>query len=1161
MLHPFLFKRLRINIDTFINTNQSKIMKKNLFLNRVEDYYALYSKVLRVMRLTLLLILLSFFQVIAENTYSQNTKLSISLTDAKIKDVLNEIESNSDFYFLYNSKLVDVDKKVSVSVNNQKVEEILDVVFRGQNVGYKVIDRQIIIQPKDVETSPSVFQQSKAVKGKVTGEDGEPIPGATVIAKGTTGGTITDMDGNYSLELGENVTTLIFSFVGMATQEIVVNNQSVINVTLSSETIGLEEVVAVGYGVQRKVTATGSVVSSKGEELKKSPSTNLTNNLVGRMPGLTAVTRSGEPGADGATLRIRGSNTLGDNSPLVVVDGVPNRAMERINASDIESITVLKDASAAIYGAQAANGVILVTTKRGSLGKPKVTINMNQGFNQPTRIPEMANAAQYASMLNEINYYKDPSLGRYQKYSEEDIQLFSDGTDPWGHPNTDWFDAVFKDWSSQNQQNASISGGTENMRYFISLGAKFEDGYYHNSGTNYKQYDFRTNIDGKVSKHISVAFDVAGREEIRNYPTRSASSIFRMLMRGKPNMPAYWPDGTPGPDIEYGDNPAITTTDATGYDLDKRYILETNLRTVIDIPWVEGLSITANASFDKNFKFHKKFETPWYLYTWDGNAERITTKGKRGLDAPQLSEDMADAQALNGNIYATYETTVQDKHNIKVMAGVERRSGKEDKFNAFRKNYISAAVDQLFAGASDQYMSNSGSASQNAYQSYFGRVNYDLSQKYMVEFVWRYDGSYKFPTSKRFGFFPGVSAGWRMSDENFWQNNLAFINDFKLRGSWGQTGNDRIDEYQYLATYGFQSGRTYVFGSNEEKILNETKIPNPNVTWEIANQANIGFDSYLLDRKLSVSADYFINKRTQILIKRNASVPSSTGLVLPPENIGKVSNRGFEAVIGYHNQAGDFQYDLSINGSYSKNKIDFWDETPGRPDYQLSTGHPMPSDPNSPDNDLYYQAIGIFKDQAAIDAYPHWDGAQPGDVIFEDIGGPDGVPDGIIDGLDRVRSYKNNFPRFTGGFTANLRYKQFDLSMLVQGAAGAVQYISPESGEIGNYYKEFADNRWTPENTDASYPRSFNRDEEYWRSQRNTFWLRSTDYIRLKNIEIGYSLSKVANQALGIENLRFYVNALNLFTIDKAKIIDPETEAGTSYAPQRVITGGLTLTF
>jgi TonB-linked SusC/RagA family outer membrane protein len=993
-------------------------------------------------------------------------------------------------------------------------------------------------------------QQQIKVSGTITdASTSEAMIGVNVQIKGTTIGAISDASGKYSLMVTDPNATLVFSFIGYVNQEIALGGRTTVDIALASDVTGLEEVVVVGYSTQKRATVTGSVTVAKGDDLKKSPAMNISNNLIGRMPGLTAVSRSGEPGYDNATLRIRGSNTLGDNSPLVVVDGVANRDMNRLNPNDIESITILKDASAAIYGSQAANGVILVTTKRGMLGKPKISLNLSAGGTQPTVIPEMADAAQYSEMLNEIAYYKTPSLGRNQKYSEADLQQFRDGSDPWGHPNTDWFGECFKPWSSQNQMTASISGGTDNMKYFLSLGTRYQDAVYKNSATNFRQYDFRTNIDGKISKNIDIAFDVAGREELRNYPTRSVGDSFRMLMRGKPNMPAYWPNGDPGPDIEYGDNPVVTVTDATGYDKDKRYVLNSNLRLNINVPWVQGLLLTFNGSFDKNIGFRKLWQIPWYLYTWDGNPEHITTKGKRGFDAPQLTEYMADGQRVAINGLVTYERTFAAKHTVKVLAGTERRNGYSDNFNAFRKNYISTAVDQLFAGASDQYMANNGSASQNAYMSYFGRVNYDLSRKYLIEFVWRYDGSYMFPEDKRFGFFPGISAGWRISEEDFFKNSLALFNNFKIRGSWGQTGNDRIDEYQYLTTYGFNTTKTYVYGGADAKLLYETKIPNPNVTWEIANQANIGFDASMFNNKITMSFDYFNNLRSQILIKRNASIPSSTGLTLPPENIGEVKNTGFEGIITYNNQAGDLNYSISANGSYSKNEIVFWDETPGIPEYQQSTGRPMGSA-------LYYQAIGIFDDLGEIDGTPHWAGAIPGDVIFKDVN-----DDGAIDGLDRVMNEKNNIPRFIYGFTFNLAYKGLDLAILFQGATGSVQYISPESGEIGNYYKEAADNRWTPENTGSAYARTWNRDEEYWRSQGNTYWLYNMDYLRLKNFELGYTLPSSVNKSLNIEALRFYINGMNLLTFSKQKLIDPELESGTAYPLQRVVTGGITLTF
>jgi TonB-linked SusC/RagA family outer membrane protein len=406
------------------------------------------------------------------------------------------------------------------------------------------------------------------------------------------------------------------------------------------------------------------------------------------------------------------------------------------------------------------------------------------------------------------------------------------------------------------------------------------------------------------------------------------------------------------------------------------------------------------------------------------------------------------------------------------------------------------------------------------------------------------------------GFFPGISVGWRIVDEAFWANNIAFFDDFKIRGSWGQTGNDRIyydgslQEYKFLTLYGYVNNRSYVFDQSvDNKLLYEQAVPNPNVTWEVANQFNIGFNTAFLQNQMSFEADYFHNLRTNILWRRNASVPSSAGLSLPPENIGKVANQGFEFVLAWRSTAGNVRYDIALNGSYAHNEIIFWDETPGIPDYQQSTGAPMGAG-------LYYEAIGIFEDQGAVDAYPHWAGAQPGDVRFRDVN-----DDGVIDGLDRVRSEKSGLPFYTGGLSASIYVGGFDASILFQGTAGAVAYISPESGEIGNYYNDYAVNRWTPTNPSSTYPRAWNRDNEYWRSQGNTFWLHNTDYIRLKNIEIGYNLPSSALNAMGIAGFRVYVNGLNLLTLSKEKLIDPELTSGTAYPLQRIVNLGLTLTF
>ncbi len=1006
----------------------------------------------------------------------------------------------------------------------------------------------------NASVNTNVDDQQVKVTGTVTdATTGQPMPGVNIQVKGTTIGANSDVEGKYSLSLPDRNATLMFSFIGYIPQEIPLAGNTTLNVALVEELTKLQEVVVVGYGTQKAATITGSISAVKAESLKASSTINFTNSFAGRLPGLVVVTRSGEPGNDNSTLRIRGSNTLGDNSPLIVIDGIANRSMQRLNPDDIESVTVLKDASAAIYGAQAANGVILITTKRGTLGKSKINLTFNQGWSMPTVIPKMADAATYATMLNEIDEY----AGKTPRYTDEQIQKYGNGSDPWAYPNTDWFGAVLKPAALQQSGNFSVTGGFESLKYFVSLGGNFQDGIYKKSATNYSQFNFRSNIDGKISKNITLGFDIAGRQENRNYPTRSAGDIFAMTMRSYPTTQAYWPNGLPGPDIAEGLNPVAISTSMTGYDRTKTYVFESDLKLDIIIPWVKGLSITGNASVDKTLENGKEWETPWYLYNWDGvtydesNLPSLI-KGKKGLSDPQLTMDSYDSKRMTLNGLINYERNFNEKHYFKMLVGSERISGESSSFSAFRKYFVSSAVDQLFAGG-DLEKTNTGSAGLSARLNYFGRANYSYMQKYLVEFVWRYDGSYIFPQDKRFGFFPGVSMGWRVSEEGFWKNNIALVNYFKLRGSWGQTGNDRISEYQYLASYGYNSSTSgiYVFNNNvENKILQELRIPNTNVTWEVANQSNIGFDAQLFEGKLTVSGDYFYNLRTNILWPRNASVPASTGLTLPRENIGKVVNQGFEFAVGYMNKYGNLNYDISINSGFQKNRIKFWDETPGIPDYQQSTGHPMNSS-------LYYNAIGVFKDQAAVDAYPHWAGARPGDIIFEDVN-----LDEKIDGLDRVMQYKTDLPTFTGGLNVNLSYKNFYSAIFVQWATGAVvnRYYEMQ-GESGNFLLSDANGRWTADNINATQPRTWNRYGEYWRdNENNTYWLANTNYMRLKNFEIGYSLPSLVNK-LGLNGVRIYLSGTNLLTLDKLKNFDPESTSATAYPLNRTLNIGANITF
>ncbi|NLD24941.1 MAG: SusC/RagA family TonB-linked outer membrane protein, partial [Bacteroidales bacterium] len=647
----------------------------------------------------------------------------------------------------------------------------------------------------------------KVVRGTVSDINGVPIIGANVIVKQTTIGTVTDVDGAYSLEVPGDNSIIVFSYIGYNSSETIVGTQTVINQTLIEDTHLMDELVVVGYGTQRKVTVTGSVASVSGDDLKVSPTTNLSNAIVGRMPGVIGFQRSDEPGGGGTTIRIRGTNSLGYKEPLIVIDGVPGRAggLNRINPNEIESMSVLKDAAAAIYGSRGANGVILITTKRGKEGKPTITYSGSMGFSQPTRIPELANAFEYATMVNEIDKYS----GRDPRYSDDDLRQYQDGSDPWGHPNTNWYKETIKDYSPMYRHDISLTGGSDRYKFFVSLAANGEDGIYKNSANRYDQYSARINLDMKISDAFDISYGNVNRMQVTNYPARGAGDIFSAMVRSKPILPAYWPSGEPGPDIEYGDNPVVRATPATGEDIYKTYYIQNTLRATFNVPGVEGLALIGTASYDQYFNNRRRFETPFTLYTWDGNPEHTLTPAVKGISQPQLEERREEQNDWMTNLVASYDRSF-GSHNVGVTAGIEAQQNQWRMVRATRKYFISDALDEINNGSVTD-METEGYSWKESRINYFGRASYNYLEKYLVEFVFRYDGSYRFPSDKRYGFLPGVSAAWRASEEPFWQDNLDFINYFKLRGSVSQTGNDYLVDtdgnldrsIQYLNTYGF----------------------------------------------------------------------------------------------------------------------------------------------------------------------------------------------------------------------------------------------------------------------------------------------------------------------------------------------------------------------
>ena len=1038
------------------------------------------------------------------------------------------------------------------------------------------------------------FSQALRVSGTITSSDATALQGASVVVKGTRAGALTDANGKFTVEVPEGSNVLMISYIGYATQEVEINGRTTVDVSLVETNSTLDEVVVVAYGTQKKATVTGAVSAVNGGDLVRSPTVDLGSSLAGRLPGVVVIQTSGEPGNDAASINIRGTNTLGNSSPLVVIDGIPDRdgGLGRLSPQDIESISVLKDAAAAIYGTRAANGVILITTKRGTTGKPTVTYDFNQGFSQPTIVPEMSSAVEYANIMNQLPIYRSVPVNEWNaawaaiqqtgiydsptpgvstisaNYSPEAVRKHGDGSDPWGFPNTDWFDGSFRNWAPQNRHNVQLRGGTENVRYLVSAGYLFQDAIYNNSATFYEQYNMRVNLDANVNKYIKTNVGIVLRREDRNYPTESAGAIFRMLMRGRPTEPQVWPNGKPGPDIENGQNPYVITTNATGYVKDPTDYVQVNGGVDIDIPGIEGLRVSLSGALDINSRVTKTWQTPWELYFWDrisyeadGVTPLLDGSIRSTFTDPRLT--MRNSTVFNTNLtgLVSYNRTFGD-HTIGALAGFTREEFSGQNFFAFRRNFISPAIDQLFAGG--QLLQNTGgSAYYRPRQGAYGRLQYNYQEKYLAEFIWRYDGSYIFPESGRYGFFPGVLVGWNISNENFF--NVNAVNFLKLRASFGQMGNDQVffngalQEFAYLSTLGFDQ---FPINSQVVTTLRETVLANPDFTWERANNFNVGLDAALFNNRIDVNLEYFYNRRDQILIQLSGSTPASSGInaLLPPVNGGKVDNQGFEFNIGYNSDpSSKVRYRIGVNGGYARNKVVFMDEIPGAPDYQRMEGKQIGAY-------LVYLSDGVFQNAEEIAANTiDYSGVTsqliPGDMKFEDYDG-----NGIIDADDQVRINTSQTPVFNYGANFSLQFGAWDITALLQGALGAAIRLQTESGDIGNFLKYQHDNRWSIECPSSEHPRLASRGDTYFTGGNfgnNTYFLLSKDYIRLKNLEVGYSLPRTLVSKVGINGLRVYANSFNLFTIAANNIFDPEAVAGNGvyYPLNRVINMGASVTF
>lgn len=1103
--------------------------------------------------LAVLILTVSSFQIQANDSVGQE-KISMERESTSVKLVLKEIEKQSNLRFFYTTQQVDVKRKVSVHFKDVAVSDAIQEIFKGTSVRFKFSGRQILLyEPlaSSMQSGDALSQSNSlpdnvvfTVSGLVSDDQNQPLPGVNILEKGTSTGTTTDSNGEYKLNVSDANATLVYSFIGYASQEIPVTSRAIINVTLQVDILSLSEVVVVGYGTQKKTDLTGSISTVKGEALVRAPMPNLANALTGKMTGVITTQQSGKPGFDDPTFLIRGKSTFGDNGALVLIDGI-ERSVSRIDPNEIESVTILKDAaSAAVYGARAANGVVLVTTKRGSESTPKMTYTMSAGSQSPTTIPSLMNAYDYARYLNIAR----ANSGAQPVFSASEIQQYKDGT----LPSTDWWNESLKKRTAMWQHNLMVDGGSKISKYFVSLGYLDQGGLYDLS--NFKRYNLRANIDTKISENFNVGFDLAGRLEKRSQ-SAAGDGVFSTVINSYPTEPAYVPSTIDENGLNSNGQSTSPIGQAlfSGYDRTSTNVFQGTLRAVYNFPFIKGLSAKLNYSYDHSFATNKVFNAPYTFYIHNKATDTYTSTQSSSLIA--LNQGYAEAILQTLQTSLIYDKTFK-KHTIAGLLLFERILNQFQNLTAYRQGFLSTAIDQLFAGG-DLNKTNGGSAGEFARMGYVGRVNYNYADKYLFQANFRYDGSSNFPSDKRWGFFPAVSAGWRIHEESFLAN-VTFITNLKLRASWGQYGNDRVPAFQYLSGFNVVNG-AYI-GTGYQKGINDTGIPNPNITWETATNTDIGFEFGVMNEKITGEIVYFAKETKDILLPRNASVPSTFGATLPYENIGIVNNRGIEAALMYRDQVRSVTFSVQGNMTYTKNEVKYMDEPVDVDERIRRTGRPF---------DQYYglKAVGLFQSQAEIDNAPDQDGTgnatiRPGDIKYLDFDN-----DGKVDGLDIHHIGKNDIPQVIFGLNLTVGYKGFDVTANFQGATGFQQYLRWDPFNLNANALNIFKDSWTPENPGAKYPALYNSPNQN-NTKTSSFWLYDGTYVRLRNLELAYTFNTLAAfEKIGIKSLRVFASGNNLFTFSKLKDFDPEApniDPGKSsfYYPQlKTMSLGLSIKF
>lgn len=1117
-------------------------MKNNTLSGRYCFKNPRFKQIFRIMRISTFLLMVCVFCSYAGNAHSQNAKVSIHMNNVKLDKILNEIENQTDYLFIYNNQ-VDINKITSVKVKNEAVAQVLDRILSGTGINYELEGTHIILTTEAIKDLHAQ-QQAKTVMGTVTDVSGEPIIGANIRIKGTTTGTITDIDGNFSIE-AKPQSVIEVSYIGYLTQETVINNQKSIRFLLKEDTKTLDEVVVIGYGVQKKADLTGSVANINTEKLNTQSNANIGQALQGKIAGVDIVSQGGAPGS-GTRIMVRGIGTLNNASPLYIVDGMYMNSIDHINPNDIASIDVLKDASsAAIYGSRAANGVIIVTTKEGSNteGKPIIDLSVNLGISTASKFLDMLDAKGWA----EVTTIARQAIGK---------PALDMATDLANKPDNDWQDIMFRPALMQNY-NLSVKGGGKYSTYYTGLGYFNQDGIV--KGTNYQRYNIQSKNDYKrgifsagTNLIISFSHDKPLHQELRG-------GMIGTILQSVPTLEKYDDTREGGYGGTYGDvvnipHPLAIIDDNIMDRYNENVKIFANLYAQIEL--FKGLKYKLNLTPDFSFERYKN-----YLNKYDfGLATNSIT---------QLTERQRRRRNILVENLLTFDRTFGE-HKISALAGYTYQDSRFRHIQAYGEG-LPQGLEEIDAATTNR--SNEGNSWRSVLTSILGRVFYSYQNKYLFTATIRRDGSSKFGKNNRYGYFPSFSLGWNVAEEKFMEN-VHWLDQLKLRGGYGVLGNQEIDNYQYSST--ITTGINYPDGNGG---LLQGAFPknfaNPDIKWEETAMTNVGIDFMAFNNRLSLTADYYVKNTKDILL--TVPIPISSGGANDPiRNAGKIRNNGFEFNLGWMDQPNpDISYGINLIGSFNKNKViamgsESGSIKGGSTNQNITTSETKAGYPIG--GYWLISTAGYFNSQEEVDAYAK-DGkkiqpaAEPGDIKFVDANN-----DGVINDDDRVFQ-GSPFPDFTFALNGNMRYKNFDLSIGLQGVLGNKIYNATrqtlEDVTKGSNFLASCLDYWTPENKNASHPRLTWDDPNRNTRAESDRYLENGSYLRLRSVQLGYTFPQTWFKG-AIQHARVYINAENLFTITSYSGYSPDVNADNAnyrgfdnfiYPTNRTFMLGLNVTF